>query len=276
MAESTVSKYPLLDKKTSTESQYRGVFNLIQANPAEAYSISKETQFYTILSRPDLYEVLPDIDSACAEILKTNNTFRLYGFGWACGQLPKTSKLFLQNHELDDDFAYTLEFTRKGKVNILTPYWLVRSGATLEDLIKILSEFMAFPSTRFYMSSRMVQDMKTAIQRKASKEIKRKLREQGKSFVTKNGVNPCGEYLSRLNTALDAPRFEGLNEWLAELNFNARIDESKLWNNEKISKLKDSLYYGDCSMTRFHKALLLVYLGVNGYNQFVQEYNGEK
>ena len=89
-------------------------------------------------------------------------------------------------------------------------------------------------------------------------------------------MNPVEQYLTRLNTALNAPRFAGLNEWLADLGYKERMDLSGLPTEQEISALKESVMYGDKAMNDYVKILLCTCLGVDGYNQFVKEYNGDK
>lgn len=115
------------------------------------------------------------------------------------------------------------------------------------------------------------------IQAKAAKLVRRVIRRNGGSFVTdKDGRNPMEEHLKPLTAALNAPRFKGLNDWLAKYGVEARFDESLLPTEEAAAKLKEDVYYGDVEMTEKTKFLLQVCLGVEGYNAFVKEYNGEK
>lgn len=115
------------------------------------------------------------------------------------------------------------------------------------------------------------------IQTKAAPVVRRWIRRNGGSFVTdKDGKNPMEEHLKPLTAALNAPRFKGLNVWLEKHGVAARFDESLLPTEEAAAKLKEDVYYGDVEMTEKTKFLLQVCLGVEGYNAFVKEYNGEK
>jgi hypothetical protein len=276
VAETKTPEYPVLDYKTATEADYREVMNLIFSNPSNAYDIAHKTKFHLIIFRKDMDNLIKEIDIAYAEKLKQDKYFCICDLGWTCGKLPLMGKQYLQSWGLEDSYANTYEIVTRLKVYSAYASRLRRAGATLEDLIKVLSEYAAFPSSRSYMYESSLSAMKQSIQKLASSIIKRKLREQGKSFVTKNGVNPCEEYLTRLNAALDAPRFAGLNAWLEELGFEARINEAKMLSDEYIKELKEKIFYGEKTLTPFHKVILIVYLGVDGYNQFVKEYNGDK
>ena len=276
VAETKTPEYPVLDYKTATEADYREVMNLIFSASSNTYDLAYKTQFSSIFHSKDMDHLIKEIDTAYAEKLKQNKYFFLHGLGWTCGKFPLMGKQYLQSWGLEDSYANTYEIVTKLKARSSYAYHLLVAGATLDDLIKVLSEHAAFPSNRTYMNEPYLSNMKQCIQKLASSVIKRKLREQGKTFVTKDGVNPCEECLTRLNAALDAPRFAGLNAWLEELGFEARINEAKMLSDEYIKELKEKIFYGEKNLTPFPKAILLVYLGVDGYNQFVKEYNGDK
>lgn len=276
VAETKTPEYPVLNYKTATEADYREVMNLIFSASSNAYVIASKTKFYSIFYRNDLDNLIKEIDTLYAEKLKQDKYFLLPDMGWTCGKFPLMGKQYLQSWGLEDSYANTYEIVTKLKSRSSHAHYLLRAGATLDDLIKVLSEHAAFPSNRRYMDERSLRDMKKSIQKLASSKLKRKMREQGKSFVTKNGVNPCEEYLTRLNAALDAPRFAGLNAWLEELGYEARINDAKMLSDEYIKELKEKIFYGEKELTPLSKAILLVYLGVDGYNQFVKEYNGDK
>lgn len=277
VAETNTTEYPVLDYKTATEAQYREVFNqIISATPKEAYNISKVTKFSHILERNDLDTLISEIDVAYAERIKEDRTFAIHGMGWDRGRLPISGKQKLKGVGLEDDYASILVTVNRLKANGTYGPTLLKAGATLDDFITVLSEFCIFPSPIYYMTEHGLKKMKESIQKKAATAIKRKLREQGKTFVTKDGVNPCEEYLTRLNAALDAPRFAGLNAWLEELGFEARLNESKMLSEEYIHDLKEKIFYGERDNTPFTRVVLLTYLGVDGYNEFVKEYNSGK
>jgi hypothetical protein len=119
----------------------------------------------------------------------------------------------------------------------------------------------------------MGADFKRRLQKMALGAIKVHLRSQGKSFVTKNGVNPCEKYMTGLTEALNAPRFAGLDAWFKSMGLKG-VDLSKMPSEEAVAKLKDDIFYGRKDMDGRAKAILEVCLGVEGYNKFVKEYNG--
>jgi hypothetical protein len=143
---------------------------------------------------------------------------------------------------------------------------------TLTDATDWLSEAVAFPVARSIPVDMSV--FRKWAQKAALKAVKRHLRSQGKSFVTKDGVNPCGEYMVGLTEALNAPRFAGLDEWLKSIGHKG-VDLSQMPSEEEVAKLKEALLFGDRDMDARTKAILDVCLGVEGYNAFVREYNGE-
>lgn len=276
VAETKTPEYPVLDYKTATEAQYRDVFRLILENPTNSYTISKATKFNEIMRRKDFSDFINEVDSTLAERSFNGHPLAIYGINWSCGLFPKYGKKVLISSDLYDKFTYSYDCMTRKRIPTLYTSRLIYYGVDIDDLIRILGEQITFPSERVFVRKEWIIDLKKAIQQLASKSIKRKLREQGKSFVTKDGVNPCEEYLTRLNVALDAPRFAGLNAWLEELGFEARIDETKLLSEETITDLKQKIFYGEKNNTPFTEVVLLTYLGVEGYNQFVKEYNGDK
>ena len=155
-----------------------------------------------------------------------------------------------------------------------------RNALTMDERLQLLSESVSLLDGKVRMESsyRVVVDYCQRIQsdKAVVKAIRKYLRSQGKSFVTKDGVNPCEGLMKELNAALNAPRFKGLNEWMEKVGFTARIDESQLPTEEFVAQLKEDVLNGERDMTENVAFVLKVNLGVEGYNAFVKEYNGEK
>lgn len=111
-----------------------------------------------------------------------------------------------------------------------------------------------------------------------TKPIKRKLRERGISFVVKEGeANPVQEAIDALTTAFNAPKFAGLKEWVAEWFPEYQwIDIDNLFmSDEDMAKFCDDIYYGERDLTAVASALILSHLGLDGYNAFIERYNGD-
>ena len=144
--------------------------------------------------------------------------------------------------------------------------------ADIDELIGILNEQI---KNKTYRNSEY-NKVKYEIQKRSVKQVKKYLRSQGKSFVTKNGVNPCSDLMQELNTALNAPLFNGLNDFFLKIGLTCKIDTTILPTADEIAKLREDCLFGEKDLTNENKNLLIFGLGVNGYNQFVKEYNGEE
>ena len=110
-------------------------------------------------------------------------------------------------------------------------------------------------------------------------ELKKYFRQNGKSFVSKNGVNPILPYIQRFVAALNAPKMNGINACFAEINRSDVVfDFDKLISDNEIEKLRESFLSGNINNRIYMditKMKLLVALGIDGYNEMVREYNGE-
>lgn len=105
-------------------------------------------------------------------------------------------------------------------------------------------------------------------------EIKKWLRKSGKSFLTKeDGTNPVQSEVDALQTALNAPKFAGLREWVTKIWSDYQWVEPTWMTNEEINQLKDDIYYGQKDFDIKNKILLQSHLGTDAYNAFVEEYN---
>ena len=250
------------------ESQYRSTLNkmLAEETTEKLLEVAMKENFWSITARKDLAELREEADKKLGErgVCK-------------CWKYPHIWKHLSANERnkngANKAYPKIIELALEKNVGI-NIHAIALKGATLEELIVCLNEMLGFPDGCTLYSPDF--DLcKKGIQIVAAKEIKRALRKQGKSFVTKDGINPCEEYMEKLNKSLNSPRFNGLNEWLSELGWNVRVDTSRLPSEEKISALKDAIFYGDKRATILDKTILSICLGVDGYNEFVKKYNGD-
>lgn len=151
------------------------------------------------------------------------------------------------------------------------------TNATFDENVGLLNENLDLVNgkCRLGYNYMMLDFRRKYIQSASVKYVKKFLRRQGKSFVTKDGVNPCESYMTELNTALNAPYFEGLNAWFEKIGIAARVDVSKLPPKRDVLKLKEEILDADRILDANSEFILKVCLGVDGYNAFVREYNGE-
>ena len=256
-----------LDPKTSTADDYRAVFNeLMECDIDKVGVVAESKKFWSIVNREDLDALRLEFDERLAN--SGRGAPPQMTVSW-----PKASAVNRARFGWDADFPIRLALAKR--LNCNAGYGgLIYRGATYEDLIALLAEMSVSPKRVFQTE---IDIVKGAIRDRAAKIIKRKMREKGISFVVKDGVNPVAVRLKALADALNAPRLSGLNEWNAELGIDAvQVNVMKDISDEDVTKLKDAIFYGDKVMNVRSQNTLFFCLGVDGYNKFVKDYNGDK
>ena len=115
--------------------------------------------------------------------------------------------------------------------------------------------------------------------RQAVKPIKRKIREEGGSFVVgADGVNSVQVAIDALVSAFQSPNCSGVKEWVARWFPDYKwIDVDDYFSSaEDIANLKDKVFYGDADLTEAISRKLYFGLGLDEYNKFIKVYNGDK
>ena len=259
--------------RTATEAQFREVLSamLAQTNEAACSAVGvaslTNSSWGIILCRRDLDGLRAESDAALAA--------KGFAAWWSCPHAwPRISAAHRARFGIDAMLPTCLALAERYGCDI-NSYVFMRNGATVGELAACLGEVTSVAVTQSIVNIPYLDAFKQQIQRSAQKGIKRALRKQGKSFVTKDGINPCEAYMTRLTAALNAPKLAGLNEWLADLGFAERVDLSRLPSEADVVRLKEDVLNGDADMTVKNKATLYICLGVDGYNQLVREYNGD-
>lgn len=278
MAGIDTNLYHEIDHKTATEQEFRAVYDAMMAttNNQDLYEISRITKFLRIAWRADLRDLTLEFDNGLslregANLCMLPLTY-VYSF-------PKLTEVRLISNGIVNDYSRTFAYAKSNNCDATPRALAQEGGAGVDVLVTYLDEMVAFSTNINHYGVggiANIEAVKTWIQNKASKELKRKMRMAGISFVTKNGVNPCDAYMTALNTALNAPRLNGLNEWLATLGYSSRIDVSKLPTENDVKEIKDAVFFGDREANARDKAILYICLGSDGYNSFVKEFNGDK
>lgn len=171
----------------------------------------------------------------------------------------------------------TVALARKHKCMIAAH--AISRYATADECVDLLNEGLALDNggVRPDWNYGVVKTYAGALQRQVQRKARAYLRKQGKSFVSKDGANPCEAVMTELVAALNAPYLKGVNEWLEKVGAtDRRIDVSKLPTEAEVAQLKEDILNGDKDMNRDYEFILKVCLGVEGYNSFVKEYNGDK
>lgn len=123
-----------------------------------------------------------------------------------------------------------------------------------------------------------VNNAKMEIANRLTKQIKIYLRKNNKSFVSilgpdgKVSVNPIADCSKPIIDALNAPQCIGLEAELRKIGFEVDdFDRTRL--NALIPKHMDDIMYGEIPYSNDITGSILIYLGVDGYNAWVNEYN---
>ena len=259
----------------ATAQDYRAIANqMIAAMPdlGKAKAIASSNCFWTVGRRKDLKDarLAMDHDLAAAGF----KARPLCNLRW-----PEVSAAARAENGTATVMPVRVSLCAKYGAEMRYTRGLEKNGATLDEVVSLIDEAnRAFITHPVGMIGRKVldEDMK-CLQAVALRHVKKMLRKQGKSFVVKDGVNPCGELMEGLNTALNAPRLAGLNEWLASGGASARVDTSSLPPAETVTALRAAILDGsrDFDEKSPDGRILRVCLGTAGYNAFVKEYNGD-
>lgn len=184
--------------------------------------------------------------------------------GTASGLLPLSSKRWYDEVWYTNAPNYaTFEFT----------YWY-NGHKPPEDTDIWANRFDGFEFNK--LNEKWVANWKSAILKKAVTPTKKQLRSEGKTFVAKDGKNPVQDRLDALTKALDSARMENVSNAFASCGIKFTVEPEKILPSfDEVEKLRQDIYEGSVDFTAHNKAILLVGLGVTGYNEFVKKYNGD-
>lgn len=221
-----------------------------------------------------------EVDTYCAEVDAALVALGLVGADWAHTyaktRFPLIDAAAYEKTGLATNAPYIVSLGQKYGCGSSVPG--VSQSCTFAELIGLLNENLNLVDGRCrrQYDYGTIERLRKAIQTAGVRVTKKYLVSQGKSFVTKDGVNPCEGIMTELNTALNAPYFEGLNAWLTKMGVAASIDVSKLPTAAAVQQLRTDILNADHDMVRTDEFILKVCLGVDGYNAFVKRYNGEQ
>lgn len=119
--------------------------------------------------------------------------------------------------------------------------------------------------------------IKNRLSRNAPKIIKKWLRSQGKSFVTRKlddgtEFNPMKESMDQFNVCLNAARFAGMNEWMESHGSDLRVVINTAITDEELAQLKEDILFGEKELSQ-NIGILVRNMSVDDYNAFIKEYN---
>lgn len=259
-----------LNIKDCTEEEVRAAVNeaLSYTNDNDIVECIKTNNLIIVLAMQEIFHnIAIDMDNAISR-----RSVKI-GFGCWCHvhTFPKISEQCRKENGADVAYSKSIETAKRLDIN-MTPSQFGKNGS-LEDIAVLISESIRFPEKCAFPTV-FFEHIFKVLQDRSLKHIKKYLRSQGKSFVTKDGINPCEKYMNSLNSALNAPRLSGLDVWFNSVGLNG-MDLSGLPSESEVEKLKNDLLNGEVDMNPRYNSILRICLGVDGYNKFVKEYNGD-
>lgn len=103
--------------------------------------------------------------------------------------------------------------------------------------------------------------------------IRMQLRREGKTFTTKDKVNPIQERMDAIVTAANAYRLHGFDLALKNAGFDFGVSfEAALAPENDVNNVKEEVLNGTVDFAS-QKDFLRLHLGVEEFNKFVDEYN---
>jgi hypothetical protein len=187
--------------------------------------------------------------------------------------------------KMPEDTSYVFSLNDGSETNIVKSYSLdsysVMKSIQANKLI-ILTE-LSVPDLVDWMLlggyskfTSHVEWSKNRIKELAAPFVKRALRAEGKSFVTKDGVNPIEIRMKPVVDALNAPKLQGLEAALRGIGVDIPDIERTpaIW--DAITEKKNAIFYGDRPANPPLDGGIVLLLGPDGYNAWVKEFNEGK
>lgn len=183
--------------------------------------------------------------------------------------IPRTSEkmLSMENPKVDwlAKYPVTVRTVRKYKSGMI---WSV---ATFPEIVNVVAEHSCIGCLVYYMGDKSNDRLVSM----AVKAVKRRMREQGISFVVgSDGKNQVQDAIDEFSSALNAPRMSGLKQWISKWFADYEWIEPNWMSDDDIQKLKDDVFYGEKDFRSDYKTKLKAHLGVEAYNDFIRLYNG--
>jgi hypothetical protein len=174
---------------------------------------------------------------------------------------PLLEVLIAQKHA---DQPIQAAMARKYMVGMGQPEITVKTGTA--DLVSMLLAPETIDLPRVKVLKRTIKDQ-------AVRMAKRKLREEGGTFVVQeDGVNPLLAKVRPVVDALNAPMAEGLEAALRGVGADVQ-NQDRTDLTAKVAEWKESILMGGVPRSDDLLGRLTVGLGVDGFNAFVDEYN---
>ena len=121
------------------------------------------------------------------------------------------------------------------------------------------------------------EEWRKALRQSFIRSVKIYLREHNESFVTpEGGENPIAAYVAKFNAAMDAPRLAGIEDVFAEVGVTVNPKRDKMMTDEQVEELCQKILIDDEKLGKYNKNRLLLAMGLENFNRFVEKYNTGK
>lgn len=209
-----------------------------------------------ISCNPDMADIAREYDRKYAEI----GTWIAPTFANS-GIMPLTKAIWINKYK--DVLPVVCGLADKKSVKL--------SELELGERINVIAENFSTKEPHLYGND--IEKEKSKIISLAVKAVKKRLREEGKTFIVgADGKNPVQDACDALAAALNAPKMAGLGAWVERWT-DTKWQEPKWMSDEEAEKLKDDVFYGQIPFTPNVKSVLCANIGVDAYNAFVEKYN---
>ena len=108
--------------------------------------------------------------------------------------------------------------------------------------------------------------------------VRRTIRAKGGTFVGEEGAKLVKAKLDALAAELNAPRFGKADKLLAEIGMGVEWEfiQDHILGDREVAEIRTKLLDGEIAFSTTLQNKLCIALGVDAYNAFVKEYNGDK
>lgn len=167
---------------------------------------------------------------------------------WDSESFPYLSANERIKYGLDKSLKGVVEICKKYKCNI-TPYGLIRMAKlTPDEAVTVFNEFI---QRLDHIETNWLEVFSSYFA----------------IYAAEKGLSDS------FATAMATPYMRGMNDWLKSIGAtNKLIDIATIWTPESVAKLKADVIAGEMPLTDSFAYRLKIALGVDGYNEFINDY----
>ena len=231
----------------------------VHENPYFLFGYNKKLEEF--ITDEEKIEFLKELDSKIVDANLFNNRDYLYLI------FPKATKAWLDNIIGKSD---------KRKFTVLTAILSRYPESSFKKLTlaEQINEFVEKLQSGRCNQKNIPNDIK----RYASNltiPVKKYLRKHGKTFVVgEDGKNPVQDIIDEFTAAIQSPKCASVKEFCIKYLDADWVDLYNI-SDEEFEDLKEKVFYGELPLNNQNAVRLQYYLGLTGYNAFIEEYNND-